>query len=100
MKKTSIKLGALILVMVMITLAALPGIVSADSGDANNTDSNYYWYNLSTEEIGAGATPLTGEISVAEYHARQVIMWSSPVSLDINLKPVGQGPFLVSVPNK
>jgi hypothetical protein len=48
--------------------------------------------------LGAGATPLTGEISVVEYHARQLIMWSSPVSLDINLKPVGQGPFLVSIP--
>ena len=100
MKKTYIKLGALILVMVMIALAALPGAVSADSGDANKTNSDYYWYTLSIDELGAGATPLTGEITVAEYHARQLIIWSSPISLDLNLNPIEPRTFLVSVPNK
>jgi hypothetical protein len=85
MKNINIMVRVLISVMAMIGLATLPVAVSAD--DANKINTDYYWYNLSIDELGAGATPLAG-MTVAEYRARQKIVQSSPISLDINLNPI------------
>jgi hypothetical protein len=94
MKKMFRTLKALIPVVAMIAVVALPGAVSADSGNASK---DYYWYNLSPDELGAGATPSTGTISVANYHARELIMWASPIALDMNLDPMVQSSLLAAV---
>ena len=86
MKKTCSNLKALIVVIVLIAILALPGIASAD--DAKITNNNDYQYVLGVEELGAGATPLTGQISIPEYRARQAMVQSSPMSLDLDLSPI------------
>ena len=96
MKKMFRTLKALIPAIAMIAVVALPGAVSADSPNPND----YTWYTLSMDELGAGATPSTGTISVADYHARERIMWASPIALDLNLNPIGQGPILAGVTTK
>ena len=96
MKKMLGTLKGLILATAMIAVAALPGEVLADAGSGNQADS-ISWNTLSFEEIGAGATPLTGTTSVSDYHARELIMWSSPVALDINLHPIGQTSLMAAV---
>jgi hypothetical protein len=88
MKKTYVTLKAWVVVMEIIVLGASPGVVSADAHNTNQTDYWTNYYGLSTEELGAGATPLTGTISVADYHARQAIVQSSLVALDLDLNPI------------
>ena len=101
MKNTVVTLRALILVMALVVAVALPAAVSA-SGPSKKADTGYWTnsYGLSVEELGAGATPLAGKMSIAEYRASQAIEQNSVVSLDSNLVPIKPSPFLFSMANK
>ena len=85
MRKTFCTLKGLILVAATIGVVSLPGISSADApSQGNHMECRYC---LGNEEIGAGATPLLGKMSIPEYRDRQAIVQSSSVALNLDLNP-------------